>query len=219
MLASRTLTDKFTTLLRARHQSRSHRFWLLMGAVSLFVIGSMTGASHVGPAGEVAATKFKLLDKKGELRASLEVGDLGEPAFRLVDSRGHTRLLVGLTADDSASIIMMDEDGKPKIIASSPSGEGTPLIQVRDKDQRSAIGLLVPRDRKKKEGGFPTLSVWGEDRNPHVNLTLRPDYSGSMVFTDKSNLQRLNLDLDKNGRAKLDILDAQGASLIGVPKR
>ena len=75
----------------------------------------------------------RLLDQKGNVRATLEVYPQGHPNLTLRDEKGEVRAMLALAFDDSPVIWMYDEKGKTRAVGGLGS-DGSPILTLRDKE-------------------------------------------------------------------------------------
>lgn len=79
--------------------------------------------------GVVRGTAFKLVDKKGKVRATLGM-DKNGPTLELFDTRGMTRAALCVHRN-MPGLALLDENGKVRIILSVPKGIG-PVLNLDD---------------------------------------------------------------------------------------
>jgi len=116
--------------------------------------------------GAVEASEFRLVDRTGQPRATLEMTRTGPrlammhedgtvaieieltrdgPAIRLADSHGDTRVFIGAMRD-TARIGMADETGAQRLFIGLSHG-GDPSLTLYDDTQRQAWTTPTPKPR------------------------------------------------------------------------
>jgi hypothetical protein len=132
-----------------------------------------TGAG-AGPADEVRAQRFVLVDPDGEERA--ELGALSDGAARLVirDKAGKMAAWVGVNGDGDPSLSIVDTqqnkpiaelvifDGRPRLALCSPAGKPRAGIRI-SKDGGVGIDLLDASGRPRGSWDLDSLDIF--DRN------------------------------------------------------
>jgi hypothetical protein len=85
--------------------------------------------------GVLRAQAIELVDKQGQVRAQLHLGEDGGGNLRLRDATGTVRVKLGATAQ-GAGLILMDQDVEPAIWMAVKSAETTLTLKEKGKQAK-----------------------------------------------------------------------------------
>jgi hypothetical protein len=146
-----------------------------------------------GPSKTVSAEKFKVVDKKGNVRATLD-----QDSLLLFDKDGAIRLALDMDIYGDAHMSLRDKNGTIRLMLGLDLG-GKPYIGLSDEDGEADVKIEVG-----EQGSFFYLS--GKD----------PDGQGThLSLSDKDGRSRLWLTVDPDGEPSLNLFD-QGGKLRAV---
>lgn len=167
----------------------------------------MTWLGQMGrPDGTVDATRFRLRDSKGTVRAELALESTGAPQLSFFDDDGKRRTAVGerglsLWGRDGqgGATIETDMDGLARLVLFDRSGAGA-----------AWLGLLPDGSR--------ALLLSDEKQTATAMLGVTADGSLRLMLANKVHRQRANLTVLPEGPAHLDLggKDGKGGVTLGV---
>ena len=154
-----------------------------------------------GPSKTVSAEKFKVVDKKGNVRATLD-----QDSLLLFDKDGAIRLALDMDIYGDAHMSLRDKNGTIRLMLGLDLG-GKPYIGLSDEDGEADVKIEVG-----EQGSFFYLS--GKD--PAKGAALGTDGQGThLSLSDKDGRSRLWLTVDPDGEPSLNLFD-QGGKLRAV---
>jgi hypothetical protein len=119
---------------------------------------------------ELRASRFTLVDRHGNPRAALSVGDDGSPAIHLFDPGEQPRMTLSLEASGAANLKLLDTDGDVRVWV-SVSPNGAPSLYLRG-TSRYADGGTGHAELAIDEHGCPALSLCDTGGQPRLLLGL-----------------------------------------------
>jgi hypothetical protein len=119
---------------------------------------------------ELQASRFTLVDRYGNARAALTVGDDGSPAIHFFDPGQQPRMTLGLEADGAANVKVLDSNGDVRIWM-SVNPNGAPSLYLRG-TSRYADGGTGHAELAIDEHGTPALSLCDTGGQPRLLLGL-----------------------------------------------
>jgi hypothetical protein len=119
---------------------------------------------------ELRASRFTLVDRHGNSRAALSVGDDGSPAIQLFDPGEQPRMTLSLEASGAANVKLLDTDGDVRVwLSISPNG--APSLYLKG-TSRYADGGTGHAELAIDEHGCPALSLCDTGGQPRLLLGL-----------------------------------------------
>jgi hypothetical protein len=119
---------------------------------------------------ELQASRFTLVDRYGNARAALTVGDDGSPAIHFFDPGQQPRMTLGLEADGAANVKLLDPNGDVRIWM-SVNPNGAPSVYLRG-TSRYADGGTGHAELAIDDHGTPALSLCDTGGQPRLLLGL-----------------------------------------------
>jgi hypothetical protein len=156
---------------------------------------------------ELRASRFTLVDRHGNTRAALSVGDDGSPAVHLFDPREQPRMQLALEASGAANVKLFDTDGDVRVWL-SVSPNGAPSLYLRG-TSRYAEGGTGHAELAIDEHGCPALSLCDTGGQPRLLLGL----------DEKAGMPRLSLSGADGELRALLIADRERGALHLYPEQ
>jgi hypothetical protein len=162
--------------LESLERERRQLLWGGGSVLSIALVLLATQAHLLTGRGTVEAQKLVLKDSMGHVRASLGMGPDGSPALSLLDERGDLRVRLHGSQDQNAALTFMNN--KRVALALTSTAEGAAMLQLFDKNQRSASGFYLwpdgttglglqmgaqSIDLSTKPNGTPGLTISGNE--------------------------------------------------------
>lgn len=119
---------------------------------------------------ELQASRFTLVDRYGNARAALTVGDDGSPAIHFFDPGQQPRMTLALEASGAANVKVLDPNGDVRIWM-SVNPNGAPSLYLRG-TSRYADGGTGHAELAIDEHGTPALSLCDTAGQPRLLLGL-----------------------------------------------
>ena len=119
---------------------------------------------------ELQASRFTLVDRYGNARAALMVGDDGSPAIHFFDPGQQPRMSLALEASGAANVKVLDPNGDVRIWM-SVNPNGAPSLYLRG-TSRYADGGTGHAELAIDEHGTPALSLCDTAGQPRLLLGL-----------------------------------------------
>jgi hypothetical protein len=114
---------------------------LLAGDLTL---RSVHAAPDPAPPKVLTAQEFRLVDKTGAMRATLQTQEDGSPGLALYDKNGKVRVTLHVRSDGSSAIAFRDAESKPRVeLAQESDGTGG-LTLTNGKGTGGAALLIAP---------------------------------------------------------------------------
>jgi hypothetical protein len=127
-----------------RMERELHR-WRLGGIVTLAVaVVVIAGALAEPPAKELRVETLRIVQRDGKERIVLTAVP-GVPDMTFLDPAGHTRLTLDI-ADDNQPVVVISEKGKAKGRLEIGIENGSPRLQLFDREGTKRVVLGVPKD-------------------------------------------------------------------------
>jgi hypothetical protein len=124
---------------------RDLRYWRLGGILALgLAIVVVAGAMAEPPAKELRVETLRIVQRDGKERIVLTAVP-GVPDMTFLDPAGHTRLTLDI-ADDNKPVLVISESGRAKGRMEIGIENGTPMLQLYDRDGTKRVVLGVPKD-------------------------------------------------------------------------
>ena len=156
---------------------------------------------------ELRASRFTLVDRHGNARAALCVGDDGSPAIHLFDPGEQPRMTLALEASGAANVKLLDTDGDVRVWL-SVSPNGAPSLYLRG-TSRYADGGTGHAELAIDEHGCPALSLCDTGGQPRLLLGL----------DEKAGMPRLSLSSADGELRALLIADRERGALHLYPEQ
>jgi hypothetical protein len=154
---------------------------------------------------ELQASRFTLVDRYGNARAALMVGDDGSPAIHFFDPGQQPRMSLALEASGAANVKVLDPNGDVRIWM-SVSPNGAPSLYLRG-TSRYADGGTGHAELAIDEHGTPALSLCDTAGQPRLLLGL----------DEKAGIPRLSLSGPDGELRALLIADRERGALHLYP--
>ncbi len=153
-------------------------------ALVIFIV-----AKAARPVDELRVGHLVLVDKAGQPRAMLSVGDGGAPALVMLDKSRRARLTIGITPEDQPQVILAGANEQPRIRVAL-DGDTAGLIQFADRSggQRAWIGV--------GRTGSSGLWVHGTDGREYASFTAGSGYFSALSFIGRSGKERAAVGMD-----------------------
>jgi hypothetical protein len=155
---------------------------------------------------ELRASRFTLVDRHGNTRATLGVGDDGSPAVQLFDPGDQPRMQLALEANGAANVKLLDADGDVRVWL-AVSANGAPSLYLRG-TSRYAEGGTGHAELAIDEHGCPALSLCDTGGQPRLLLGL----------DEKAGMPRLSLSSADGDLRALLIADRDRGALHLYPE-
>ena len=156
---------------------------------------------------ELRASRFTLVDRHGNARATLSVGDDGSPSVHLFDPGEQPRMSLSLEASGAANVKLLDTEGDVRVWL-SVSPNGAPSLYLRG-TSRYADGGTGHAELSIDEHGCPALSLCDTGGQPRLLLGL----------DEKAGLPRLSLSSPEGDLRALLIADRERGALHLYPEQ
>lgn len=181
---------------------------VVLGAVCCFALSAAYVRPTTGPAEELRAQKFVVVDANGRERA--EFGMVGDDQVRLTlrGEKQSASIWIGIDKDGAASIEFVRGDDKPMLELGVRNPEGTAVI-VRDGTGHRRCGLIVT---DKDSSGIVLSDTSGKQRG-----AFSVDRTGnvSLKMYDAASTPRMMLSVSSApGGAALDLYDERGKARL-----
>ena len=130
---------------RLNRVERELRYWRLGGILTLATaVVVVAGAMAEPPAKELRVETLRIVQRDGKERIVLTAVP-GVPDMTFLDPAGHTRLTLDI-ADDNQPVLVISESGKAKGRLEIGIENGSPRLQLFDRDGTKRVVLGVPKD-------------------------------------------------------------------------
>jgi hypothetical protein len=130
---------------RLNRMDRELRYWRLGGIVTLAVAAVVAaGAWADPPAKELRVETLRIVEPNGKDRIVLTAVP-GVPDMTFLDPGGHTRLTLDI-ADDNRPVLVISESGKTKGRLELGIENGSPTLQLYDRDGVKRVTIGIPKD-------------------------------------------------------------------------
>jgi hypothetical protein len=156
---------------------------------------------------ELRASRFTLVDRHGNARATLSVGEDGSPAVHLFDPGEQPRMSLSLEASGAANVKILDTEGDVRVWL-SVSPNGAPSLYLRG-TSRYAEGGTGHAELSIDEHGCPALSLCDTGGQPRLLLGL----------DEKAGIPRLSLSSGEGDLRALLIADRERGALHLYPEQ
>ena len=121
------------------------RYWRLGGIVTLAVATVVAAAAMDDPpAKELRVETLKIVERDGKERIILTAVP-GVPDMTFLDPAGQSRLTLDI-ADDHKPVLVISESGKAKGRLVLGIENGSPMLQLYDRDGKKRVTIGVPKD-------------------------------------------------------------------------
>ena len=127
--------------IESLERERRQLLWGGGAVLSIALVLVTSQARLLTGRGTLEAEKLVLKDAKGNVRASLGMGLDGTPALSLLDERGELRVRLHGSHDQNAALSFMNN--KRVSMALTSTTDGSSMLQMFDKNQRSASGFYL----------------------------------------------------------------------------
>ncbi len=155
---------------------------------------------------ELQASRFTLVDRYGNARAALTVGDDGSPAIHFFDPGQQPRMTLALEASGAANVKLLDPNGDVRIWM-SVNPNGAPSLYLRG-TSRYADGGTGHAELAIDEHGTPALALCDTGGQPRLLLGL----------DEKAGIPRLSLSGPDGELRALLIADRERGALHLYPE-
>ena len=130
---------------RLSRLERELRYWRFGGILVLSVAAVLVGGAMAQPpAKELRVETLRIVERDGKERLILTAVP-GIPDMTFLDPGGHTRLTLDI-ADDNKPELVVAESGKAKARLTLGIENGTPMLQLYDREGTKRVALGVPKD-------------------------------------------------------------------------
>jgi hypothetical protein len=130
---------------RLNRLERELRYWRLGGMLVLSLVAIVvTVAMAQPPARELTVETLRIVERTGKERIVLTAVP-GIPDMKFLDPGGQTRLTLDI-ADDSNPVLVVAETGKAKGRLTLGIENGSPMLQLYDRDGKKRVTIGVPKD-------------------------------------------------------------------------
>ena len=130
---------------RLERLERGLRRWRSVSMVALSLATVVAAVAMADPpAKELRVETLRIVEQNGRERIILTAVP-GIPDMTFLDPSGHTRLTLDI-ADDNKPVLVVSESGQAKGRLTLGIENGTPMLQLYDRDGVRRVGLGVPRD-------------------------------------------------------------------------
>lgn len=160
-----------------------------------------------GKAGMVEATEFRLVDAKGNPRASMSTDEKGAVTLTFFDKDLKPRMQLGADGDQAA-LTFLDAAGTPRYLVCQQNKDNNVLITFQDaKGQPRYLQSLTSE-------GVGLLSIRGPKEQDFVTLMAGGDSGSTLILQDPDNKAQAVL---LAGKAQTSLtLDRGKASFLGA---
>jgi hypothetical protein len=133
---------------------------------------SVHAAPDAAPPKVIQAQEFRLVDKNGTMRATLQTQDDGSPGLALFDKNGKARVTVHVQPDGTSTLAFHDAQSKTRVELEQQS-DGTGGLTLTNSKGTGGMALLIAPDSNpvalfKDKTGKVTWSAPG----PEIELPL-----------------------------------------------
>jgi hypothetical protein len=130
---------------RLNRLERDLRYWRIGGILSLTVAAVVVaGAMAQPPAKELRVETLRIVERNGRDRIVLTAVP-GVPDMTFLDPAGETRLTLDI-ADDNKPVLVVAESGKANGRLTLGIENGSPMLQLFDRDGKKRVMLGIPKD-------------------------------------------------------------------------
>jgi hypothetical protein len=130
---------------RLNRMERELRSWRLAGIITLSLATIVVAAAMDDPpAKELRVETLKIVQRNGKDRIILTAVP-GVPDMTFLDPAGHTRLTLDIT-DDNKPVLVVSESGKAKARLELGIENGTPMLQLYDREGVKRVTIGIPKD-------------------------------------------------------------------------
>ncbi len=130
---------------RLSRLERELRYWRLGGiVVSSLMVVVVAGAMAQPPAKELRIETLRIVERNGKDRIVLTAVP-GIPDMTFLDPGGDTRLTLDI-ADDNKPELVVAESGRAKGRLTLGIENGSPMLQLYDRDGTKRVTIGVPKD-------------------------------------------------------------------------
>jgi hypothetical protein len=130
---------------RLNRMERELRCWRLGGILTLALAAVMVAAAMAQPAAkELRIETLRIVERDGKDRIVLTAVP-GIPDMTFLDPGGQTRLTLDI-ADDNKPELVVAESGKAKGRLTLGIENGSPMLQLYDRDGTRRVALGIPKD-------------------------------------------------------------------------
>jgi len=233
---SNTLAERVERLERENRRLKRVGAALGIGAALFFAVGA--GGAKVIDAERIVLSKdgteravletdkegsalLRFLDKKGNERLSLSVGDFG-PSLDMRSSNGEDEVKLAIAA--GAPQFHLSSPGKMVALVTHGGKDGAAELVVYDDDIVAGDGS-AERVALRAQGGTASLSFFPAKDKAAQSLSLGTNKDGSMNVlledwqAEGKSSERIVLGGGPKGEAVLRVQNKEGKTLFEVPKR
>jgi hypothetical protein len=133
------------TRARLDRMERELRAWRLGGLLALaLAVVVVAGAMAQPPAKELRVETLRIVERNGKDRIVLTAVP-GVPDMTFLDPGGHTRLTLDI-ADDNKPVLVVSESGRAKGRLELGIENGSPMLQLYDREGVKRVTIGIPRD-------------------------------------------------------------------------
>lgn len=198
-----------------RLRARSWRSLVVATAFGVVALASL-GARQAQKARIIEAERFVLRSADGTPRASLSVGPNGGPILALTNPNGTPAMTLSVSGTGDNSLMIFDGVGKPRVTLASAGGKA--VITALGKGAGTSIGLAVSEQEVLgKRGEFASLVAIGSGGKGQAALSSRSDGGAALTFTDREGIPRAYIEVDKEGKATLQLQDGEMKPTFHAP--
>jgi hypothetical protein len=130
---------------RLERLERGLRRWRSVSIVALSLATVVAAVAMADPpAKELRVETLRIVEQNGRERLILTAVP-GVPDMTFLDPSGHTRLTLDI-ADDNKPVLVISESGQAKGRLTLGIENGTPMLQLYDRDGVRRVTLGVPKD-------------------------------------------------------------------------
>jgi hypothetical protein len=130
---------------RLNRMDRELRRWRLGGIITLALATVVAAVAMADPpAKEFQVETLRIVERSGRERIVLTAVP-GVPDMTFVDANGQTRLTLDI-ADDSKPVLVISESGKAKGRLTLGIENGSPTLQLYDRDGVKRVTIGIPKD-------------------------------------------------------------------------
>lgn len=178
----------------------------------------------------IRAKRFELIDDEGKTRALIDTGQKEHVALSFFGKDEQERATVGIMPDGFSSFVLLDEEGKESIKATTGTGPSDSVFVIKDGNERPRIQAGVGKageaalsltddegnvriQASVDDRGVPTLTLKDEAGEANVTISVKTEYTG-LVIAKESDLGRIGLLTFSDDTASIAITDGQGIPRI-----
>ncbi len=185
--------DKRVEALQRRLEKleKENRGWgliiaTLIGGLALVIF---IVAKAARPVDELRVGRLVLVDKSGQPRGILSVGDGNAPSLVMLDRSRRARVIVGMTPEDQPQLVLAGANEQPRIRVSLDGDTGA-LVQFADRSGAARAWVGVGRT------GASGIWVHGTDGREYASLTGGSNYFSALSFLGRSGKERAALGMN-----------------------